>query len=164
MIILLKNTIVSNWQYLHTSRLDVVSNQNAYLMTVWLVANELINVYLLFCNTGALFHSQFIAAIDIQSQTNNASTFAYLIDVSEDSKLIGISDRSTPTPGSDKSIMTKLVFGYPYLSYGGKFEFLNARKCQPNSLTHKYCVAIYIGQTINTFTMNICIVMVRPNI
>ena len=106
-------------------------------------------MYLLFCYTGALFHSQFIAAIDIQSQTNNASTFAYLIDVAEDSKLIGISDRSTPTPGSDKSIMTKLVFGYPYLSYGGKFEFLNARKCQPNSLAHKYCVAIYIGQTIN---------------
>ena len=138
----------------------MVSNQNAYLLTVLLVAKEIINVYLLFCYTGALFHSQFIAAIDIQSQTSNASTFAYLIDVAEDSKLIGISDRSTPTPGSDKSIMTKLVFGYPYLSYGGKFEFLNARKCQPNSLAYKYCVAIYIGQTINTFTMNICIVMV----
>lgn len=98
--------------------------------------------------TGALYHSEFISALDLQSLTKNASTFAYLIDVSEDSKLIGISDRATPTDGSDKSIMTKLVFGYPYITYGGKLGILNGRKCSTNLHLENRYVATNPGREL----------------
>ena len=39
MIILLNNASVNNWQYLHTSRLDVESNQNAYLFADCMISS-----------------------------------------------------------------------------------------------------------------------------
>ena len=71
---------------------------------------------------GTYFHSKVMEIIFNRARESSQSTYVYIVDVTDDLELLGL---SADTPGTDKSIMSKLFFGYPYLAYGGKFAYVN---------------------------------------
>lgn len=66
--------------------------------------------------------AEVLTALQYHSE-GDSDAYVYYIDIKEDPEILGITDEENI--GSDTDVMLKLVLGYPWLPYGGKFAMLN---------------------------------------
>ncbi|XP_067949773.1 carboxylesterase 4A-like [Watersipora subatra] len=74
---------------------------------------------------SSYFHSKTIANIleHAKGRSADVNTYAYIVDITDDLERYELPSTAT---GADRSIMAKLVFGYSFLAFGEKFEFMNS--------------------------------------